>query len=166
VTAVGYELRFDDVGRQVLATAGETAIEADALEVTTTRKGREVVEDLRPALRRLTVTDDDRGQPVVAVEVSTQPRGIRPADLATALRDLAGAPANGTDMVLRTHQWIERDGARHEPLEADRATHTASTVGVSDKGLTNDRRDDTGGDRLRDPAVGDDAGVGDERRIA
>ena len=112
VTAVGYELRLDDVGRHVLATAGERAIEADALEVTTTRKGREVVEDLRPALRRITVTDDDQGQPVVAVEVSTQPRGIRPADLTTALRDLAGAPVNGTDMVLRTHQWIERDGAR------------------------------------------------------
>jgi hypothetical protein len=43
--------------------------------------------------------------------MATHPRGVRPSDLVSAL---------GTDVVLaracRTHQWIERDGARYEPL--------------------------------------------------
>jgi hypothetical protein len=43
--------------------------------------------------------------------LATHPRGVRPSDLVAAL---------GTDVVLaracRTHQWIERDGARFEPL--------------------------------------------------
>ena len=44
-------------------------------------------------------------------ELATHPRGVRPSDLVSAF---------GTDVVLaracRTHQWIERDGARFEPL--------------------------------------------------
>ena len=44
-------------------------------------------------------------------ELATHPRGVRPSDLVAAL---------GTDAVpgraCRTHQWIERDGARFEPL--------------------------------------------------
>ena len=43
--------------------------------------------------------------------LATHPRGVRPSDLLSAF---------GTDVVLaracRTHQWIERDGARFEPL--------------------------------------------------
>ena len=44
-------------------------------------------------------------------ELATQPRGVRPGELLEGL---------GADLVLaracRTHQWIERDGARWEPL--------------------------------------------------
>jgi hypothetical protein len=47
--------------------------------------------------------------------LATHPRGVRPSDLVAAL---------GTDVVLsracRTHQWIERDGARFEPISVDR----------------------------------------------
>ncbi len=53
-------------------------------------------------------------------ELATHPRGVRPADLITAL---------GTDAVpgraCRTHQWIERDGARFEPLPRERARDRA-----------------------------------------
>ncbi|MEX0664804.1 MAG: TIGR03936 family radical SAM-associated protein [Acidimicrobiia bacterium] len=149
VTAVEIELRLVDVDAAVLTEAVERVLSADTLPTTTTRKGRTVVEDLRPALRSLVVHADD-GTPVVHADVNTQPRGLRPADLVTALRDLA-APADGVgeDRVLRTHQWIERDGARLEPLEADRATRTATRLRVTSKGLTNDRRDHSGGDGLR-----------------
>jgi hypothetical protein len=56
---------------------------------------------------------DDLG-PVLDLELSTQPRGARPAEVLTAVDgDLVDR------RVLRTSQWIERGGARLEPLEAD-----------------------------------------------
>src|SRR5205085_1236636 len=44
-------------------------------------------------------------------ELGTQPRGVRPGELLTA-RD----PVVELGLVRRTHQWIERDGARWEPV--------------------------------------------------
>ncbi len=45
--------------------------------------------------------------------MSTQPRGAKPGEVLAAIGDF-------TDMrALRTHQWIERDGVRQEPLDAD-----------------------------------------------
>jgi len=149
VTAVVVELRLDGLDAERLQDAADRALAADHLGVSTTRKGNRVEEDLRPALRQLVVQVAD-GVPVVHAEVNTQPRGLRPADLGIALRALADVGADGAaDRVLRTHQWIERDGARLEPLEADRATRTATRLRVTSKGLNDDRRDDTGGDGLR-----------------
>jgi radical SAM-linked protein len=164
VTEVEIELRLAGVDAAALTDAAERAVLADTLPTTTTRKGRSVVEDLRPVLRDLIVHCDDR-TPVVLASLNTQPRGLRPADLLVALRELAGtALGDGEDRVLRKHQWIERDGARLEPLEADRATRTATRLRVTSKGLTNDRRDDPGGDGLRTDHAGA-AGTG-TRRIA
>jgi radical SAM-linked protein len=164
VTAVEVELRLADMDATTLAETTQRALLADTLPTTTTRKGRSVVEDLRPVLRDLVVHDYDR-TPVVLASLNTQPRGLRPADLLIALRQLAGAVlGDGEDRVLRKHQWIERDGARLEPLEADRATRTSTRLRVTSKGLTNDRRDDPGGDGLRTDDAGA-AGTG-TRRIA
>jgi radical SAM-linked protein len=150
VTLVGIDLRLHHIDVAKLKDAVDRALVADHLCITTTRKGNRVEEDLRPALRTLVVDDDD-GVAVVRAELNTQPRGARPADLAVALRELMDAAADdGADRVRRTHQWIERDGARLEPLEADRATRTATRLRVTSKGLNDDRREDTGGDDLRD----------------
>jgi hypothetical protein len=164
VTAVEVDLMFQGLDPQRLADAVERATEAESLTVTTTRKGRQVVEDLRPSVRRFDLKHDTE-EPTVHIEVSTQPRGVRPTDVITALRGLASdehEPDISADRVLRTHQWIERDGARLEPLEADRAAARAAvSVRVMNKGLTNARREDTGGDERphREAASGD-------RRIA
>jgi radical SAM-linked protein len=166
VGAVEVQLTLADTDTDDLARAVERAVASEALPVETTRKGRAVVEDLRPAIRRLAVATDDTGHPVVEVDTSTSPRGIRPADLLLVLRELAGTPAtDGEDRVLRTHQWIEHDGARLEPLEADRAAHT---VRIDDKGLTDDRRDHSGGDRLHPGITAGDSDTNQiaERRIA
>ena len=160
VTSVEVDLELDGIDPDRVADAVRHAVSAETLPITTTRKGRSVVEDLRPALRRLELATTDAGRTVVRVEASTQPRGVRPADIITALRALATGEVEacvGADRVLRTHQWIERDGARLEPLEADRATSTATPVHVMSKGLIDDRRDDPGGDlrpqREGEPAV-------------
>jgi hypothetical protein len=84
------------------------------LPVTRKRKGREVTDDLRPIVRAMNVVDFADLGPVLDLELSTNPRSARPADVLAA---------TGGDLVdrrvLRTHQWIERGGARLEPLEAD-----------------------------------------------
>jgi radical SAM-linked protein len=77
-------------------------------------KGHEVTEDLRSIVRTMAVTDADDLGPVLDLELSTQPRGTRPAEVLTAVDgDLVDR------RVLRTKQLIERGGARLEPLEAD-----------------------------------------------
>jgi radical SAM-linked protein len=97
------------------------ALALPALETTKRRKGRDVVEDVRPVIRRITVCDELStiplplgGTPVVVeMEMSTQPRGAKPGEVLAALGDFTEIRAR------RTHQWIERDGARQEPLDAD-----------------------------------------------
>jgi radical SAM-linked protein len=119
VTAVGYELTPSGLASDTLAAATRAVDAATTLPVATTRKAQPVVVDVRPSLRELAVTADGHR---LTVEVSTQPRAARPTEILTALRTLAGVdPDDGEDRVLRTHQWIERDGARYEPLAADRA---------------------------------------------
>ena len=165
VGAVEYDLSLSGTDTDALDSAVERALTSETLSVTTMRKGHRVVEDLRPSLRRLLVETDDSGTALVRAEVTTQPKGLRPADLLRALRDLADAPeGDGGDRVLRTHQWIERDGARLEPLEADRAARAATSVRAMNKGRTDDRRDHSGGDRLRVEDPGD--GSPDARCIA
>jgi radical SAM-linked protein len=94
----------------------DAALAMPALEATRHRKGREVVEDVRPVIRRITVCGGPSaaGLPtVVEMEMSTQPRGAKPGEVLAAIGDLTDVRAR------RTYQWIERDGARQEPLDAD-----------------------------------------------
>lgn len=140
VTLISLELHLADMSAEVVARAVEDAMSRDQLCVATTRKGRDITEDLRPGIKKATFDGT-----VISLEVVTQPRGLRPADIARALRELSNTPAGrGEDRVRRTHQWIERDGARLEPLEADRATPVANAAGVISKGIINDRREELG----------------------
>ena len=102
----------------VVAAAVDAVWATDALPVTRTRKGVEVTEDVRPALRRLAATGLPGGGVHLDLEVATRPRATRPADVLGALH-LCGAPQLEERQVVRTHQWIEREGARLEPLDAD-----------------------------------------------
>jgi radical SAM-linked protein len=95
----------------------ERVLAAPGLTVRRERKGRQTEDDIRPAILRLAMTPGDgseQGEPPMGrfrAELATHPRGVRPGDLISAF---------GTGVVLaracRTHQWIERDGARFEPL--------------------------------------------------
>ena len=70
-----------------------------------------VTDDLRPAVVSLTVAGTTPAGAVLEAELETQPRGVRPGELLAALE-----PSIELGLVRRTHQWIERDGARWEPL--------------------------------------------------
>jgi radical SAM-linked protein len=109
---------------EVLGVVGEELEErigrvlaAPSLTVHRERKGRQTEDDIRPAILALALTSNggsEQGEHPIGrfrAELATHPRGVRPSDLISAF---------GTDVVLaracRTHQWIERDGARFEPL--------------------------------------------------
>jgi radical SAM-linked protein len=188
ITCVAYRIAPADMAPGDLARAVQSAQSSAALPFVTTRKGREVTDDLRPAIRSLEAADGSAVDACLEVELSTKPRGIRPADLLSVLRDLSGGASAGAqpaaeDRVVRTRQWIERDGERLEPLVADRrrpspmgeSPRAAPAARATSKGTFNVRRDHPGGDRLRtepEPAgqhgqsAGGTAGTEKLRRIA
>ncbi len=97
------------------------ALAAPSLEVTRTRKGAEVVEDVRPGILSLEVQEDSADGVVLTAELAAAPRAVRPADVLAAL-----GPGLEERHVRRTSQWILRHGARQEPLEAARDDATGA----------------------------------------
>jgi radical SAM-linked protein len=126
VTAVEYLI---EVGREDGAALDETAMRgaverllaADELVVARTKKGRVVHEDVRGAIRRLQVLEStDTGTVKCDLEVMVQPRSAKPAEVVAALALVAPELGELAERrVTRTLQWIERDGARLSPLDAD-----------------------------------------------
>jgi radical SAM-linked protein len=120
VTSCAWEIEVPGVDRQVLCGLVDAALGASSLPVRRERKGREEDDDLRPAVRELTVRETSPGCCSLQAELSTRPRGVRPSELGRALGIELG-PSR------RTHQWIEIEGSRFEPLEPDAARpHMAS----------------------------------------
>jgi len=125
VTACTWLLAATGLSYDESAYAVTTALAAPTLDTTRTRKGIESVDDIRPAIRTLELIDDfahlGAGSVVLRAELATQPRGLRPAELLGAV-----LPGAEEARVVRTHQWIERDGARREPIpyEATSLLHT------------------------------------------
>ena len=122
VASCDWDLEVLGVVGEELTERVERVLAAPSLTVQRERKGRQVEDDIRPAILALAVTfdidseqkDSEQGEHLIGrlrAELATHPRGVRPSDLLSAF---------GTDVVLaracRTHQWIERDGARYEPL--------------------------------------------------
>jgi radical SAM-linked protein len=127
VTSVEWELAVADAdGRPVDASAWRDAVAAvlarDEVIVARTRKGRTSDGDVRGAIRDLAVLDRD-GATVVHLVAATVPQSVKPVEALAAIAQVAPAPGPITSIaeprVLRTRQWIERDGARHSPLDAD-----------------------------------------------
>lgn len=117
------------LAHDVLASTITRALAGDSLVVTRTRKGRESDDDILPAIRSIVLLDapevpefDTAGDaPVLELTLATQPRGARPREVLDALASVGGIDLHER-RVLRTHQWIERGGARLEPLAADAFT--------------------------------------------
>ncbi|HEX6312628.1 MAG TPA: TIGR03936 family radical SAM-associated protein [Acidimicrobiia bacterium] len=114
VTAVEYHLAITGASPVEITRLIERALASPTLETTRTRKGREVVEDVRPLLRAMTVAGASGDTTAIDLEVATQPRGARPGEIVAAVDARLTA-----ERVLRTRQWIERAGAKLAPLDAD-----------------------------------------------
>ncbi|HEY1737288.1 MAG TPA: TIGR03936 family radical SAM-associated protein [Acidimicrobiia bacterium] len=126
VTAVTWMV---DVGRdhevaldaEELRSGVAALLARDEVIVTRSRKGRLVDDDVRAAIRSCTVVGAaGDGTVRCELETSTQPRGAKPHDVLAAVMQVTPAIGPLTERcVVRTHQWIERDGARVSPLDAD-----------------------------------------------
>jgi radical SAM-linked protein len=112
VSSCMWEMHVPGVGVEDLNVAIERALVASSLPVTRERKGRDVVDDLRPSVLALSCAGSDVHGAQLLAELGTRPRGVRPSELALALGVELG-------LARRTCQWIERDGSRWEPLRAD-----------------------------------------------
>lgn len=118
VSSCDWEMEVHGVAPRELTARVERLLGSKSVVVRRERKGRPVEDDLRPGIRTLTVVADGTGGSAggqarcrLRAELATRPRGVRPGELLEVL---------GTGVVLdracRTHQWIERDGERREPL--------------------------------------------------
>ena len=120
VGLVEWEIELTTTGDAALASPEvvhqrvERLLAAPTLVVERVRKGRTGSEDIRPAIRRITVLGPTEQGTLMGVELATRPTSVRPAELVAAL---------GTEFregrVRRTRQWIERGDERCEPLGAD-----------------------------------------------
>ena len=106
VTSCEWRITLRDLDPPVVAARVAETLDAAEVVVRRERKGHVVNDDIRPAILTLAVHG-----PELTCELATQPRGLRPSELLSVL-------AVGLDQgsVLRTHQWIQRDGARWEPI--------------------------------------------------
>jgi radical SAM-linked protein len=120
VAADGAPIEASQLGAHVAR-----ALELPALPTLKRRKGRDVEEDVLPFIRRCELRDTN---PVsVEMELITQPRSAKPGEILAGIARATGIAGGLVEaQVLRTHQWIERDGTRLEPLEADTRPRTLS----------------------------------------
>ena len=119
IAALGYEVELTGITPGDLGPVVDAFVAADTVEVTVTRKGEERVDDIRPSV--LALHRPRPAEATIVVEVATRPRTLRVADVVNGLRAVSpDAGALEERRVVRTHQRIERGGARHEPLAVDR----------------------------------------------
>jgi radical SAM-linked protein len=111
VTSCSWAIDVPDIPLDVLQAALDRALGAATLPVHRERKGRRMVDDLRPSVLSLHAATADAAGSRLHAELATRPRGVRPVELAEALGLELG-------MARRTCQWIERSGSRREPLAA------------------------------------------------
>jgi radical SAM-linked protein len=119
IGSLGYLVELTGVVTDGLAGVVADFLARERVEVAVNRKGEERIDDIRPSVLALEVPRPDEA--VVIVEVATRPRTLRVADVVNGLRAVSPDGALLAEQrVVRTHQWIERGGARHEPLDVDR----------------------------------------------
>jgi len=111
-----WRVEVGGVGPEQLGERVASLLAADTVAMQRTRKERTVELDVRPSIALLQVhgpalRDTWPTGTVVGVELRTEAPGLKMAELLGFL-----APEAIESRVCRTHQWIEQDGARHEPL--------------------------------------------------
>ena len=112
VSSCTWEIDVPAISRHDLDLAVGRVLEAESLPIHRERKGRDVVDDLRPSVLALSCPGSDSGGVRLVAELGTRPRGVRPSELARVMGIEFG-------LARRTCQWIERDGSRWEPLRVD-----------------------------------------------
>lgn len=116
VVACTWYLRLADAVEHQVHTAVERTLQAASLPLERERKGQRRTDDVRPAIESMSAAEDPvSGHLGLTVTLLTAHRGLRPTELVEAMFPETD-PLDVVSGVVRTHQWIERDGARREPL--------------------------------------------------
>ena len=131
VTSCTWQIDVVDIDADTVAGAVARALAAENLVVTRERKGKKVVDDLRPGVLSLDVegpieAEQANGGGVrLIAELATQPRALRVSELLGALD-----PPLIEHRVLRLHQWTMNetdDRQRSSPLDAASSTPVGAT---------------------------------------
>ncbi len=115
VVSCTWRFTVADASSEALAEAAAQLTARESIPLTLVRKGKQVSEDLRPLLGAVVAEPGERGAELT-VDLGTKPRSVRPVEFLSALDapELVGDVADVR--VLRTHQWINVDGRRCEPI--------------------------------------------------
>ncbi len=122
VTSCTWQIDVIDIDANTVAGAVARALAAETLVATRERKGKKVVDDLRPSVLSLDVeglieAEQQEGSRVrLLAELATQPRALRVSELLGALD-----PPLIEHRVLRLHQWTANETderQRSNPLDA------------------------------------------------
>jgi len=118
VTSCTWHIEIGDVRPSTAAEALADALAAPEISLTRERKGRTVTDDVRPAIvaaRVLAAGGAPGGSGTeIEVELATQPRALRPAELVTAVTPPAATWT--VARVTRINQWTQAGGARREVI--------------------------------------------------
>jgi radical SAM-linked protein len=127
VTSCSWQIEVPGLDEATATSAIEAAMAASEIVATRTRKGADVVDDVRPAMLHVAVAGPSAaGDGVLLLaDLATQPRSLRPAELLSAV--LPGAEEG---RVVRTHQWIDHHGERTEPIPLDGAPPVSHLLGA------------------------------------
>ena len=132
VTSCSWRIDVPDVDPTQAEAAVAAALAAPSLVTTRTRKGTDVVDDVRPAILHLAVAGPSAVAPgsTLDADLATQPRSLRPAELISSVLPSLDALQVVEARVLRTHQWIDHDGVRTEPIPLALAPPTSHLLGA------------------------------------
>jgi radical SAM-linked protein len=126
IDVLAYRVALTGAPVETIGRVVEEFLGRDHVEVPVIRKGEERIDDIRSSVVALAQPRPDEA--IVVVEVTTRPRTPRVADVVNGLRAVFAEGAALTEhRVVRTHQWIERGGARYEPLDVDRRSDAPTT---------------------------------------
>ena len=111
VTSCTWAIEVDDVDREYMDAWVAGVLSREEIVVERERKGKPVVEDLRPHVLALDVTGTTETGIRLSADLGTQPRALRPTELLTAVD-----PPLTARTVCRMNQWMSQGDGREEPL--------------------------------------------------
>ena len=126
VSACTWQFGIHAIDPTTAADAVERLLASSEVVVERERKGTTVTDDVRPAVHDMSLVATGSAWPSMPsvglqATLAAKPRVVRPSELVSAL-----APGHEMTLAVRTHQWIERNGQRFEPLlppAGERAPH-------------------------------------------
>jgi len=111
VVASRWDIEVLGLGPATLTDRVADLMAAPELVTTRSRKGADVVDDVRPHLLALQLLGSTDGGVLLGADLAARDRALRPSELVALLGD--GATEG---RIRRIHQFTEQNGVRSEPL--------------------------------------------------